>query len=800
MSEEKSLKKKIIKTCDNCAFLKHELCSKPGKKCSKWVNRKRTCINCEFAHSCILLGKNKPSCFGFCSSFKKTKDKNPINIFPDAEEYKAYKEERALRKEEKKKGKLAAKKDVGKIELLDSETPTPIKSPKVKIAKKKKELDPTLQDKDRADWSPMDKIEEIVSRNYDPEAFALVDERDLPKSDNIIRFILEPEFLNQPLYPRQLQICLDFFGAYCPYCSDTNWIRNKIEVDEKVENILDKAVLYSDGVCPKCGKSKYDAVKEGAHTLYTSLNLAVGQRSGKTSLIWMISPAIIHEYLQIPNPAKFMRQLDVTEFHATFVGVTAEDAYKNVWSPMDNVFTWSPWYRMYHQFLDEEGKRIGTELYKHLDTFITYHHKGIYASSGNADFRKLRGKTRIIGGMDEPSYMTGDKIVMNAWQAYDALNNSLSTLQTAHGKIFSRFPWAPTAYGLYTSSTRSKQDFIMGMHKRARRVPSIYSKKMATWEFNPNMPRDCEFIKSKYLEDYAAAERDYASNPPFASDPYIRKASMIVPILSKRSNVLSIDKIKVTRDSLGGKALYPTIKCIPHTYPCVLSVDAGYKKNSFAIALTHRIPVKDDPDSYLLATSGLLEIAPREGIPISYSKVYDEVICKIIEKFNVVLFATDQWQGIDLQSRVYNDFEIDALQYSVKYDDFELLRTNISSETWELPKLDGDLKEVLAMEKDLDELVFRKPVSHLMLQLLLSKDTGKSVVKNTDAGEDFTDDLLRAAVLGVSLIENEEYAHLFETEGRFGVYNGPMGAVASFAGGPGRTYVPGLGASAKFRT
>lgn len=1609
-NNDSKTKKKIKKTCDNCALLFHNLCATPGTKCDNWVNKKRTCIDCEFANSCILLGKNDPSCFGFCSSFKKKKEKNPISMFHDSKEYEEHKKEKLLKKEKlkkEKKEKLLDKKEPEKKKLekklekqiktplLDTEIDTPIKAPLIKVARKRKELDPSLQDKDRSEWSPLDKIEEIVSRNYDPDAFALVDERDLPKSDNIIKFILEPQFLNQPLYPRQLQICLDFFQAFCPVCSDTDWIRNKIKVDEKIENILDRTVLYSNGVCPKCGQTRYEAVKNGTHTNYTTLNLAVGQRcitadsrvlcadgiikiakiaedrepgtydykkyvglengriaktskffvfapstvnllsltngfyivgtpdhpvktekrymtlseientkdkesiwipifygqnifgkrtpaldfikldnytfvtdnilagtkeiqcaylkhvfdtkshfdndtrslvlslrfktlaydisamlsnigiihrittswtttsliigesiqnvkfynieikghalrnfqqeigfedkdkndqldqlisfasntrksfwyeklppsyqkwienfteaikvyvddkfqfyinreitkrtfiifnekteqlrsklpehlqkiwnsvydgiinnniywvqvktckrvgkkqktydfevpnfasfmangilnhnSGKTSLIWMISPAIIHEYLQIPNPAKFMRQLDVTEFHATFVGVTAEDAYKNVWSPMDNVFTWSPWYNMYHQFLDSEGKRIGIELYKHLGTFIAYFHKGINAYSSAPDFRRIRGKcvtgdtfittgkgtflaknlyklrklptvrmmlndnrivaiekqkkkkevvritfsgkhklklsydhrvptfdestynivlhkaknllgkwcikqlgakfpkkyifnvnpylekelnitvtarviadgktaesfyrinkkfkvedwiqskhrgsitlrknkiripteltpelariigylvadgsiaseqtigydttsreklddfvslvkkvfgftprhskkrdsyytsgwycrceisykkiihffkeigfhgqkaytkklpdcimqgprncvveclsamissdggftkagsscgyslfysskskklleqvhilfgnlgyysrlcsrgvtmpryetslflkeytglrkytfrednsvevtkghrsfymylipgthyyvrseinkmfgithipkklrkfidanitfckvekvksigkkvvydieidsddhlfpannilvhnTRLCGGIDEGAYLTGDKIMMNAWQVYDALNNSLSTIQTAHEKIFQRFPWAPNAYGLYTSSTRSKQDFIMGMHKRAKRNPSIYSRRLATWQFNPNMPKDCAFIKSKYIEDYVAAERDYASNPPFASDPFIQKAAQIVPCLSNRNNVLHLDIIKITKDSLGGKALYPTIKCKPHTYPCVLSIDAGYKKNSFALALSHRLPMKDDPESYLLATSGLLEIAPREGIPISYAKVYENVIVPILEKFNVKLFATDQWQGLDLQSRVYNDFGIDALQYSVKYDDFELLRRNINSETWELPKLDGELKDILDMEKDFDELIFRKPVSHLMLQLLLSKDTGKSVVKNTDAGEDFTDDLLRASVLGISLLEDEEYAYLFEEAGSF-VYKGPVGAIASFGGNRGTTSIPGIGALATFK-
>ena len=801
------VKKKVIKTCDTCALLKHGLCKSPGEKCRKWVNSKFTCRHCEYASSCIILGKNNPGCRNFCLSFSKGSVRNDPSMFPDAKEYSAYLEAKLLRKLQKaaknaadsdgKPKKKKKKKDVGKIELLDRDTKTPISGPLIKSPKPKRLLDPALQDKDRSEWSALDKIEEIVSRNYDPEAFALVDERDLPKSDNIIRFLMDPEFLNQPLYPRQLQISLDFFAAYCPYCSDTSWIRNKIEVDTDTGNILDKAVLYSKGICPKCGKTRYEAMQDGTITNYASLVLAVGQRSGKTSLLWMISPAIIHEYLQIPSPAKFMRQLDVTEFHATFVGVTSDEVYKNVWSPMDNVFTWSPWYRMYHQFLEDEGKRIGTELFKHMDTYVAYHHKGIYASFNNADFRKLRGKTRIISSIDEGAFLTGDKIMMNAWQAYDALNNSLSTLQTACEKLLPRHPWIPSAYGLYTSSTRSKQDFIMGMYKRSKRVTNIYGKKMSTWEFNPNMPRDCEFIKTKYMEDPVAAERDYASNPPFASDPFIRRASQIIPILSKRPNVLSIDKIKITKDSLGGKALFPTIKMIPHSFPCCVSIDGGWKKNSFAISLTHLIPHPDDPEDALIATSGLLEIQPMDGIPISHNMVYNHVIAPIMETYNVKLFATDSWQGVDFQSRVFTDFGVDATQYSLRYDDFESLRTRINSETWVLPKLDGELKDILDMDKDLMDLVFKKPVSHLMIQLLVSKDTGRTITKNADAGEDFTDDLLRSSALGVALVESEEFGPLFTGEGEFTreKFTGPVGAVVgvSKGGSSAPVSLPGIG-------
>ena len=42
-----------------------------------------------------------------------------------------------------------------------------------------------------------------------------------------------------------------------------------------------------------------------------------------------------------------------------------------------------------------------------------------------------------------------------------------------------------------------------------------------------------------------------------------------------------------------------------------------------------------------------------------------------------------------------------------RYDDFESLRTRINSETWVLPRLDGELKDILDMEKDFRTLYSR---------------------------------------------------------------------------------------------
>lgn len=58
-------------------------------------------------------------------------------------------------------------------------------------------------------------IDEIINRNIDPTVFDDIDERDIPKAKNCVDFFLSRKFLNQTPFPKQLQICLEFFEEFC---------------------------------------------------------------------------------------------------------------------------------------------------------------------------------------------------------------------------------------------------------------------------------------------------------------------------------------------------------------------------------------------------------------------------------------------------------------------------------------------------------------------------------------------------------------------------------------------------------
>ena len=368
--------------------------------------------------------------------------------------------------------------------------------------------------------------------------------------------------------------------------------------------------------------------------------------------------------------------------------------------------------------------------------------------------------TRIISSLDEMGWFMGSEgsMKLDPDEVYHALDNSLMTVQTASRKLFKDNPGVPTAVGLYISSPSSKTDKSMRMYKQSLGSNRIYGFHKSTWEFNPNITR--EDLQQKFNEDPITAERDFGANPPFGINPYIKGPSALVNIFSDRKNTFNSMGYKVVEGSLNESLIYPKISFRGrHTFPSLLSIDAGYSGNSFACVLSHF--EFDNDNEKVFTVSGILEIIPNP-YPISFVYVYEKVISRIIQEYDVRLVTCDRWQSIDLSQRVFKDFGIDSLLYSVKYADFEMFKHEVYGETIVFPKLESPLEDMIELDTDINSLISFKPCNHLFLQLLMCKDTGRMVTK----GDDITDDILRALVLGYAVINNEEYEDLFTGTGQ----------------------------------
>lgn len=218
--------------------------------------------------------------------------------------------------------------------------------------------------------------------------------------------------------------------------------------------------------------------------------------------------------------------------------------------------------------------------------------------------------------------------------------------------------------------------------------------------------------------------------------------------------------------------------------------------NSFTITGEHY-----DFDSGKTVVSTVIEIMPVEGRTINFNLVYQHVILPIAKDINAVAMLADQWQGIDLLYRIEEDMgnnplgkvRCKAKQYSPRRRDFDTMVAMMRARNVIMPTVAEHEKQEIfdGNISDYRVSMINKPVQHLFLQMNTIQDTGEG--RCPTKGDGYTDDILRALVLGVSKIHEPKLmdrlkiarSFIYENSGRQGM---PMPA---FAGRSGSRY-PGL--------
>lgn len=145
-----------------------------------------------------------------------------------------------------------------------------------------------------------------------------------------------------------------------------------------------------------------------------------------------------------------------------------------------------------------------------------------------------------------------------------------------------------------------------------------------------------------------------------------------------------------------------------------------------------------------------MEVQPNRGEKLHYTRIYKHVIQQLIKDYNVRYLFADRWNSIALLDRAADEFkgvELKALQYSVKYRGFLLLRSYLEESKIVLPALEISEDKLMNIDK-YPSYFAGSPAAHLLFQMLTVKDVGNTVVK----GGNYTDDVFRALVLGLSRI------------------------------------------------
>ena len=602
-------------------------------------------------------------------------------------------------------------------------------------------------------------IDDVLKSDTPVSSDIKINDRDFLQAPNFYTFCISDKFLKQKPYVEQAILGTRIFAEYCPQCTDMEWFEHTHKVDDSLHTFEQKVALYEKGVCPHCKKGRAHYVKKGKQNFFYEGAISAGQRSGKSAWLGMAASYLTHQQIKLQKPNEVYGLMNANVLHGTFAALTYAQAKDTLWEPYYGHLTDSPWFASYHKMLIETGERFGEELVKLKDTFVMYRHRRLLVYPAGPDKRTLRGRTRFFASIDELGWFPNDvsamkNVKMNANEVYIALERSLLTVRASADKLIERgFNFVPTGYFLNISSPSSVRDKIMELVRTSQGSTKIYGVIKPTWEMNPTVPKSA--LAEEFRKDPVAAMRDYGAQPPLTANPFISSKAAVEECFAEKKNPIKLTYAQKKRNDGTTTRFAKILKMKPSGKPSVMAIDAGYSNNSFAMAVAH-LEDRKFPRISLLA-----EIMPLPGIPLNYSKIYDEVMLQIMDERNVKLLAADRWNSLKILSDAEEDAGVQTRQYSLKYGDMQTFKSYLLDGQMAIPKPDWTIEEILQYDQSNYPQCFKGFITeHFILQLLTVQDTGSGVIK----GDQLTDDLVRASMLAVTMLLDEANEELFNQE------------------------------------
>lgn len=607
------------------------------------------------------------------------------------------------------------------------------------------------------DFDPDDLVTKAISADLDSSVFEALDEREIPRARNVFEFCTGRQFMNSTPFPRQIQILTHVFGDACYDCSDQDLLYDMY--DQDLGEIQERIQFLDHGRCPKCGKTRLDFYKSNDWKFPQAAALLCGQRSGKNVTLVFAAHYQNHRYLTLErngyrvSPSKFFG-LTPTFLRMSFTAITLEQATQNIWEQFIANRNESPWYREYHDFLRDSGKRMGVELFTSNATYTTYHHKNLGISCAVPDCRKLRGRTRYFTSIDEIGWfdskidVTQAKKLGDANEVWQSLNNSLATIRNAATKLFEGGEYdTPMGISFDISSPSDINDVMCRTIRKSRNEPRIFTGHWATWEFNPNYSRDSEFIRLEFAKNYDNALRDYGAIPPVADSPWMPDPKPVIACVRTKSDkpVISVKK-EIATDNFGQTSVWYSLgKALDPYTPRIMAFDYGLNNNGFGCILASVTGAGE------LKVDHCLYLKPEDGQQINLGKMFRDFIHPLAIQSTTALVAFDQWNSIgDVQE--LRDSNIEAHKYSLKPLDFIQIKQDIMNMKVSLPPSEVNLDVFVnrSTEDDLVEQSFVKNNFALVLQMLTVRDISGKLLK-PKYGDD---DLFRAFCLAVHFYQD----------------------------------------------
>lgn len=629
-----------------------------------------------------------------------------------------------------------------------------------------------------------------------------VDDRDLKEFPNFWSFCIAREGLNTRPFARQFWTLTQVLGDACPTCSNPKWqdIKN-IPVGADPYDLIDRkfVVLMKFGKCQKCGGRKSKFFRQKKMNLYTELDACIGQRAGKSTTLSMLCSYLSMKLLKLQKPTVVYGLLRDSMIGGVFIGLTFAKAVSTLWNPYRNMMSSCQWIQDYHKMLDFYGEKHGEELYKFGEVMIQYKHRNLLFTPSGPNRRTLRGDTRIWSIIDEIGLFSNEEGDDNrerqsANEVYTSCESSLGTIQQAAENLLREgYDNIITSFMGCISSPMSPRDKIMMLVKLNENSRDALTLHLPTWHFNPNMPRNCSFIKKKYRADPIKAERDFGAMPSLNESPFFNNIESLAKGFGPLGNKVKYQYLVYDNPRTSQQfkwARLDTVHARGEMPPTIMGFDAGYASNSFAITIGH-VSMAYGKARYFIDL--VLEIAPNfKKNVLHYSKIFTEVIVPLVKAFNVKCVVSDRWQNIKTMHDLITMFPFMVhTEYRLSYDDLCAARDYLQDEDHRviLPKLEIPMKKIQTLDvtTSYPHCFKYMPVAHLMFQMMTVQDTGNQVVK----GPNLTDDVWRSTALLLAFLMDEEYVreHLVGTQRTRGM----VGFVGSARGGSPISVMLGIG-------
>lgn len=546
--------------------------------------------------------------------------------------------------------------------------------------------------------------------------------------------------------------------------------------------------------------------------------VANGVRSHNSVLTGHLIGYPIHRLICTGDPAAYYGLLPGTVLTCILTATTMQNAERNLYTPMRNMFEKMPWFVNFTAWCKEREAELGVELIKVRESFTFFRYGGLDIRVLSPDRRRIRGSTSFATAVDEAGHFDEDedKVRAGGLEVYSALSTSLTNVLGAAARMRNEgendviFPCSHAI-----SSPFNKTDPIMTLYNQQKDRDSALTYIIPTWKFNPNLTYEmCRDIAlpATFMRDYGCVVADVTGS-------YVGQPEALYDLCLEQSNaVKTIPEVFTSRSGAKFTVANLAIKSAAGEGMVTgLALDMSWKNNAYTFIIFHiekdeeyqededeedddeaEFTDADDDadyddddadaddegegddegeeedaenlDAYTVVVDAIGEVQPSDDKPIHFTQMVRRVLYPLIEAFNVQVVLSDRWQTLQTQQDVMDEFGIEAFTLTPKLREFQTFRESLFAQSFLLPRCEYTLHEIVSMQGPAD--FAGKPVAHLIRQILTVKETPKTVEK----GLPFSDDLFRVCVLAHMARCDETIREMLVTQGEVEP-NGPASMV-----------------------